>query len=223
MELRTPNTEEELNYLRVTGLDKILANLASQLFVHRPTEPLTFMVNYLKEYKSSTEKPFAEQPVSAEMEKDDFFEERALPDNDDDYFLSLRNAPKRRMAICCEPVDTADLEQAPFQPTTQKSPETQERLDRALKNNVLFSHLEEEERKEVFGAMVEVKFMAGDIIIRQGKFYARSFHINFVQQQAMKETTFTLSSLENVRFGCLKMALSQRKWWRSANQEALVS
>jgi len=184
--LKPMNSEEEINYLKVTGLDRILANLASQLYVHRPSDPLSFMANYLKEYKSSTEKqsPFGggntdlsttnSTATTSEMDKEDFFDERISTNehnaNDDLHYtaLSLRNAPKRRMAICCEPVDTADLEQAPYQPTSLKSPETQERLDKALKNNVLFSHLEEEERKEVFGAMVEVKFMAGDIIIRQG-------------------------------------------------------
>lgn len=177
-ELLTNNTEEELHYLRSLGLDKLFSLLASQLYIHRPSDPISFLASYLKEYKSShpsthtTNTPFAEPPAcTSEMEKEDFFEEGRGGGGqveNDDYFLSLRNAPKRRMAICCEPVDTADLEQAPFQPTSVKSPETQERLDRALKNNVLFSHLEEEERKEVFGAMVEVKFMAGDVIIRQG-------------------------------------------------------
>jgi len=168
-------SHEEEAYLRAAGLDKLLASLAAQLFTHKPNDPLSFLINYLQEYKSNTKEAFTAPPMTEHEKelKDDaghsnYFSSGENSPDTDEYFLSLRNAPKRRMAICCEPVDTSDLETGPFQPTSLKSPETQERLDKALKNNVLFSHLEEEERKEVFGAMVEVKFMAGDIIIRQG-------------------------------------------------------
>ncbi|KYR00093.1 protein kinase A regulatory subunit [Tieghemostelium lacteum] len=53
-------------------------------------------------------------------------------------------------------------------PTVPKSIETQQRLQQALKMNIMFSHLEEEERESIFSAMVEVHYKAGDVIIRQG-------------------------------------------------------
>lgn len=86
----------------------------------------------------------------------------------EDYnsFRSLPSAPRRRMAICSEPVEpTSD---GPASPSTPKPRAVQELLEGALKTNILFAHLEEEERKEVFDAMNEVEFKEGDIIIRQG-------------------------------------------------------
>ncbi|EAL67645.1 protein kinase A regulatory subunit [Dictyostelium discoideum AX4] len=72
---------------------------------------------------------------------------------------------KRRGAISSEPL--GDKPATPL-PNIPKTVETQQRLEQALSNNIMFSHLEEEERNVVFLAMVEVLYKAGDIIIKQG-------------------------------------------------------
>lgn len=50
----------------------------------------------------------------------------------------------------------------------QKDPAQRGRLERALKTNGLFSHLEESERNALFDAMEERRILAGEVIIRQG-------------------------------------------------------
>jgi hypothetical protein len=93
------------------------------------------------------------------------------PTNGEDYnsFRSLPSAPRRRMAICSEPVEPAGSD-GPASPSTAtpKPRAVQEQLEGALKTNILFAHLEEEERREVFDAMIEIEHKKNDIIIRQG-------------------------------------------------------
>jgi len=72
---------------------------------------------------------------------------------------------KRRGGISSE---TLSDEPSIAIPTVPKTRETQDRLDQALEKNIMFNHLEEEERKGLFSAMVEVHYKVGDIIIRQG-------------------------------------------------------
>ncbi|GAM17152.1 hypothetical protein SAMD00019534_003270 [Acytostelium subglobosum LB1] len=72
---------------------------------------------------------------------------------------------KRRGAISSEPLGDKPVGTITNVP---KSGETQQRLQQALQKNILFNHLEEEERNSVFAAMFEVNYKAGDVIIRQG-------------------------------------------------------
>ena len=43
-------------------------------------------------------------------------------------------------------------------------------LAKAIAKNVLFSHLDEAEKADIFDAMFPVNHQAGDVIIKQGKF-----------------------------------------------------
>jgi cAMP-dependent protein kinase regulator len=72
---------------------------------------------------------------------------------------------KRREVIIGESTDSNKLNSPPAAPKT-----LQERayLWQSLKKNPLFSHLEPDERNEVFDAMREACFSAGQIIIKQG-------------------------------------------------------
>jgi len=72
------------------------------------------------------------------------------------------------MAISSEPgTNQEDLSDAPI-PHNPKSSDIRERLEQALGANILFSHLEDKERWQVFDAMREVHFVAGETIIEQG-------------------------------------------------------
>jgi cAMP-dependent protein kinase regulator len=230
--VRIPQREEQ--YLKATGIDQLLSNLVSQLYIHKPEDAINFMINYLQHTKlernsvsfsgassssssfsssfsSSTSSPVGSsstvitlqvngspQPTGAEdegngaveMEQDKKGNGNHLdqsgeygredmqvtsPDGgpvDIDPTLSgNRSLQRRRMAISSEPVDLSGFDaDMPGNgvPNTPKSPETLQALEEALRTNVLFAHLEEDERRQVFDAMVEVKFNANDIIIQQG-------------------------------------------------------
>jgi cAMP-dependent protein kinase regulator len=243
--VRIPQREEQ--YLKSTGIDQVLSNLVSQLFIHKPEDAIDFMINYLQHTKveqqqqqqqrshsisfsgassssssfssssfSSTSSPVGssstvitlqvnggspqsttgeeEDNGTVEMEQDKKSSNNhhhhldqsgeyhgredmqvTSPDGgpvDIDPTLSgNRSLQRRRMAISSEPVDLSGFDtDLPGNgvPNTPKSPETLQALEEALRTNVLFAHLEEDERRQVFDAMIEVKFNANDIIIQQG-------------------------------------------------------
>jgi hypothetical protein len=83
---------------------------------------------------------------------------------------------RRRGAISAESLKEVDLDQEPVS-FVPKSDETKERLDRALRTNVLFSHLEPHERQDVFDVMFEVTFSAGATIIEQGDQNGDHFYV----------------------------------------------
>jgi cAMP-dependent protein kinase regulator len=216
--VRMPQREEQ--YLKAIGIDKLLSSLVSQLYLHKPDDAISFMINYLQHAKierasfsgasssfspsfsSTSSSPSTvitlqvngspqsttgeeDEADSVEMEHDkkgngdqsgEYHREDmqvTSPDGgpvDIDPAFTNRSL-RRRMAISSEPVDLSGLDSdTPGNgvPNTPKSPETLQALEEALRTNVLFAHLEEDERRQVFDAMVEVKFNAHDIIIQQG-------------------------------------------------------
>jgi cAMP-dependent protein kinase regulator len=72
---------------------------------------------------------------------------------------------KRRGGISSEPFNPLARYEKRVIP---KSKEAQERLQVSLKKNILFKHLEEDERISIVDAMAEVIVPAGTTIIRQG-------------------------------------------------------
>lgn len=56
-----------------------------------------------------------------------------------------------------------------FIPEIPKSIETRAGLEKALANNIMFSHLEGDQLSKIFSAMFEVKYNASDIVFRQGR------------------------------------------------------
>lgn len=52
-----------------------------------------------------------------------------------------------------------------------KDYKTMAALSKAIAKNVLFAHLDENERSDIFDAMFPVTFLPGEPIIRQGKIY----------------------------------------------------
>eukprot|EP01133_Synstelium_polycarpum_P014589 gene14589-17250_t len=71
---------------------------------------------------------------------------------------------KRRNAFS----DGTDLSYHTPIPTESKPIEVQQRLEVALRQNIMFNHLQQDERNAVFAAMFEVPFKSGERIIEQG-------------------------------------------------------
>ncbi|EGG24224.1 protein kinase A regulatory subunit [Cavenderia fasciculata] len=74
---------------------------------------------------------------------------------------------KRRGAISSEVMGDS-TQPAKAIPIAPKTAEAQLRLKQALQRNILFNHLEDEERNTIFSAMVEVHYKENDLIIKQG-------------------------------------------------------
>lgn len=153
------------DYLEQHNVSAILKGLVMQLCVQKPQYPIEYMIRYLQD--NYLKKEISGRMGMMKLSKREEYDDRvSLRDSMEDRIViepdSLKR--KRRGAICCEPPKAEDSIRS-FIPKDQY---TQLHLENALKKNIMFSHLEDDQRCEVFGAMFEVRFKAGDTIIRQG-------------------------------------------------------
>lgn len=162
-------------YLAVHGVADKLTDLVVALGQARPENPVQFMVDHL------SEKYLGVVPRDAGWERravavDKKFEPttvarsstgssdapRSLGESEDQPIVKRG----RRGAISCEPVD--DDGQAEVRKKVPKSAEQSRHLEDSLRSNIMFAHLDADERQQVFDAMFQVDFDAGSVIIQQG-------------------------------------------------------
>merc|ERR1712209_288507 len=74
---------------------------------------------------------------------------------------------RRRGAISAEPITEEDVATY-VKKVVPKDYKTMASLSKAIAKNVLFSHLDENERSDIFDAMFPVNAMPGEVIIQQG-------------------------------------------------------
>merc|ERR1712088_701969 len=74
---------------------------------------------------------------------------------------------KRRGAVSAEPITEEDIT-AYVKKVVPKDFKTMASLSKAIAKNVLFSHLDENERSDIFDAMFPVSAIPGEVIINQG-------------------------------------------------------
>lgn len=78
-------------------------------------------------------------------------------------------------------------------------------LSKAIAKNVLFSHLDENERSDIFDAMFPVNFLPGETIIQQGdegdNFYVidqGEVEVSTAQFSSSRESAFTSNAKLNM-------------------------
>jgi len=74
---------------------------------------------------------------------------------------------RRRGAISAEPINEEDIASY-VKKVVPKDYKTMASLSKAIAKNVLFSHLDENERSDIFDAMFPVNKIPGEVIIQQG-------------------------------------------------------
>lgn len=74
---------------------------------------------------------------------------------------------RRRGAISAEPITEEDVATY-VKKVVPKDYKTMASLSKAIAKNVLFSHLDENERSDIFDAMFPVNAIPGEVIIQQG-------------------------------------------------------
>lgn len=93
----------------------------------------------------------------------------ASPEDTDDLSpMPTQQQPvKRRGGISAEPVTEEDATSY-VKKVVPKDYKTMAALSKAIAKNVLFSHLDENERTDIFDAMFPVNCLSGEVIIQQG-------------------------------------------------------
>lgn len=80
---------------------------------------------------------------------------------------NVQQPPRRRGGISAEPVTEEDATSY-VKKVVPKDYKTMAALSKAIAKNVLFSHLDENERSDIFDAMFPVNCLPGEAIIQQG-------------------------------------------------------
>merc|ERR1711872_72528 len=144
-------------YVQMHDIQKILKECIVQLCVSRPDNPVSF----LREYFQRLEREAAKESKAALLSPDDAEDaESPLPSN-------IIQPVRRRGAISAEPINEEDAASY-VKKVVPKDYKTMASLSKAIAKNVLFSHLDENERSDIFDAMFPSSAMPGEIIIKQG-------------------------------------------------------
>lgn len=122
----------------------------------RPENPIKF----LKEYFERLDKEKQHTAVEAAQEEDAHVPES--PANQQRPLPRVRRGAVSASVMNEEDVSSYEKKVIP------KDYKTTAALQKAIKRNLLFSHLEDDEKSEIFDAMFQVEHKAGEVVIQQG-------------------------------------------------------
>jgi len=143
--------------VQIHDIQKILKECIVQLCVSRPENPISF----LREYFQKLEREAVKESKAALLTPEDGEEaESPMPAN-------IQQPLRRRGAVSAEPINEEDAATY-VKKVVPKDYKTMASLSKAIAKNVLFSHLDENERSDIFDAMFPSSAMPGEMIIQQG-------------------------------------------------------
>ncbi|CAG9088168.1 unnamed protein product [Plutella xylostella] len=146
------------SYIQSHNIQVLLKECIVQLCVNKPENPVTFLRQHFQ--KLEREQVKAAQAAAALSEGEADGELSPLP-------VPGGLPPRRRGGISAEPVTEEDATSY-VKKVVPKDYKTMGALSRAIASNVLFTHLDESERADMFDAMFPVQCLPGETVIRQG-------------------------------------------------------
>ncbi|XP_067044108.1 cAMP-dependent protein kinase type I-alpha regulatory subunit-like [Acropora muricata] len=143
-------------YVEKHNIQAILKDCIVQLCIKKPDNPHRF----LKEYFEKLEKEY-------EADSLDYTEPEQKHEIEDHPSLAKGFYLRRRYAVSAAPMTEEDATSY-VKKVVPKDYKTTAALSKAIAKNILFSHLDEGERSDIFDAMCLVKHNAGETVIQQG-------------------------------------------------------
>ncbi|CAH2039613.1 unnamed protein product, partial [Iphiclides podalirius] len=146
------------SYIQSHNIQLLLKDCIVQLCLNKPENPITFLRQYFQKLEREQVKAAAAAAATSEGEGDGELSPLPLPGG---------QLPRRRGGISAEPVTEEDATSY-VKKVVPKDYKTMGALSRAIASNVLFTHLDESERADMFDAMFPVQCLQGETVIRQG-------------------------------------------------------
>uniref|UniRef100_A0A1B6CNM3 Cyclic nucleotide-binding domain-containing protein n=1 Tax=Clastoptera arizonana TaxID=38151 RepID=A0A1B6CNM3_9HEMI len=143
-------------YVQRHNIHQVLKACIVQLCVIRPDNPISFLREYFQKLEREQAHDAKQQAASPEDTED----LSPLPSQ-------AQQPVRRRGGISAEPVTEEDATSY-VKKVVPKDYKTMAALSKAIAKNVLFSHMDENERSDIFDAMFPVNFIPGEAIIQQG-------------------------------------------------------
>ncbi|GIY19487.1 cAMP-dependent protein kinase regulatory subunit [Caerostris darwini] len=148
-------------YVQRHNIQKLLKDCIVQLCVRRPENPISFLREYFQKL---------EREAAATAKQKNLNATSPCEDREDDICATPNMAPAQRVRRGAVSAETYSEEDATtyVKKVVPKDYKTMTALSKAIEKNVLFAHLDDTERSDIFDAMFPVVHKAGEIIIQQG-------------------------------------------------------
>lgn len=144
-------------YVQRHHIQQILKDCIVQLCVARPDQPITFLRQYFQKLEKEEAQRAREMVAQSPDEREDELSPVPAP----------TGGRSRRGGVSAETYSEEDAATY-VKKVVPKDYQTMMSLTKAIEKNVLFAHLDESEKKDIFDAMFPTVHKAGEIIIRQG-------------------------------------------------------
>lgn len=175
-------------------INRIIEPMVVELMKNTPDDPITFMINWLKDNHGNRASIHANERFELEhlrkevprlrekiaelnegegMDDDRGSELDSEPDDEDDYVDDLPKTkkttdPKQRTSVSAEAFGVYH-KKSDFKPIViDKSDEVKEKIKQRLNDSFLFNTLNENDQNIVLDAMAEENYKEGDLVIKEG-------------------------------------------------------
>uniref|UniRef100_G3NLF9 cAMP-dependent protein kinase type I-alpha regulatory subunit n=1 Tax=Gasterosteus aculeatus aculeatus TaxID=481459 RepID=G3NLF9_GASAC len=147
-------------YVQKHNIQQLLKECIIQLCTARPDRPMNFLRDHFERLQKEEAQQIAAQQRSGS--RSDSREEEVSPPMN-----PVVRGRTRRGAISAE-VYTEEDAASYVRKVIPKDYKTMAALAKAMEKNVLFAHLDDNERSDIFDAMFSVNYIAGETVIQQG-------------------------------------------------------
>ncbi|NWZ39619.1 KAP0 kinase, partial [Brachypodius atriceps] len=158
-------------YIQKHNIQQLLKDCIVQLCTVRPERPMGFIREYFERLEKEETKQLLNQLKSGS--RSDSREDEISPPPPLNPVVKYRS---RRGAISAE-VYTEEDAASYVRKVIPKDYKTMAALAKAIEKNVLFTHLDDNERSDIFDAMFPVTYIAGETVIQQGNIYLILFSL----------------------------------------------
>ncbi|NWZ99060.1 KAP0 kinase, partial [Nesospiza acunhae] len=156
-------------YIQKHNIQQLLKDCIVQLCTVRPERPMGFIREYFERLEKEETKQLLNQLKSGS--RSDSREDEISPPPPLNPVVKYRS---RRGAISAE-VYTEEDAASYVRKVIPKDYKTMAALAKAIEKNVLFTHLDDNERSDIFDAMFPVTYIAGETVIQQGNLVYNQF------------------------------------------------
>ncbi|XP_027034633.1 protein kinase, cAMP-dependent, regulatory, type I, alpha (tissue specific extinguisher 1) a isoform X1 [Tachysurus fulvidraco] len=193
-------------YVQKHNIQQLLKDCIVQLCTSRPERPMAFLRDYFERLEKEEAKQMLSQQKSGSR-SDSREDEISPPMN------PVVKGRRRRGAISAEVYteeDAASYVRKVTKPLNTltvipKDYKTMAALAKAIEKNVLFSHLDDNERSDIFDAMFSVNYIAGETVIQQGDEGDNFYVIDQGEMDVYVNNTWVTSIGEGGSFGELAL------------------
>jgi len=163
-------------YIAKHDIQNVLVDSIVQLCLKKPSNPIEFLANYFtklnSEIRSNTKKTSSMSQRQQSTNGSQTGENDDLNDLNDSshqqYHSTDVKARERRGAVSAEPYKEEDATSY-VKTVIPKDYATMQALSKAIQTNLLFSHLDDNEKSDIFDAMQPFNYKEGETIIQQGE------------------------------------------------------